>query len=122
MVTACDWAIDIHTPTPTRGGRYVPIAILPHPSLGEAHTRAEEMAHAFGSGWIMRTDTGFYVADLTRASLGDVVNEGDLLCSIVNVYEDEVETITAPARGVFVRSTTLSTVSRGERAATLGLF
>ena len=61
MVRTCDWAIDIHTPT--RGGRYVPIAILPHPSLGESHARAEAMAHAFGSGWIMRTDTGFYVAD-----------------------------------------------------------
>ena len=61
MVKTCDWAIDIHTPT--RGGRYVPIAILPHPSLGESHARAEAMAHAFGSGWIMRTDTGFYVAD-----------------------------------------------------------
>ena len=59
---------------------------------------------------------------LTRASLGDIVNEGDLLCSIVNIYGDEVETITAPAGAVFVRSTTLSTVSRGERAATLGLL
>ena len=61
MVKTCDFAIDIHTPT--RGGRYVPIAILPHPRLGESHARAEAMAHAFGSGWIMRTDTGFYVAD-----------------------------------------------------------
>ena len=194
MVKTCDWAIDIHTPT--RGGRYVPIAILPHPSLGESHARAEAMAHAFGSGWIMRTDTGFYVADgilcveatragvpaftfetgeggrleegviddgavyvrnvmkwlkmidgdpvppektwvmkeflglraqrggllLTRARLGDIVDEGEHLCSIVNIYGDEVETIAAPARGVFVRSTTLSTVSRGERAATLGLL
>ena len=194
LVKACDWAIDIHTPT--RGGRYVPIAILPHPRLGESHARAEEMAHAFGSGWIMRTDTGFYVADgilcveatragvpaftfetgeggrleegvmddgavyvrnvmkwlkmidgepvapettwvmkeflglraqrggllLTRARLGDIVDEGEHLCSIVNIYGDEVETIAAPARGVFVRSTTLSTVSRGERAATLGLL
>ena len=40
----------------------------------------------------------------------------------VDIYGDEVETVTAPARGVFVRSTTLSTVSRGERAATLGLL
>ena len=190
MVKTCDFAIDIHTPT--RGGRYVPIAILPHPSLGESHARAQAMAHAFGSGWIMRTDTGFYVADgilcveatragvpaftfetgeggrleegviddgavyirnvmkwlkmidgdpvapektwvmkeflglrvrrggllLTRARLGDIVDEGAHLCSIVNIYGDEVETVTAPARGVFVRSTTLSTVSRGERAAT----
>ena len=194
MVKTCDWAIDIHTPT--RGGRYVPIAILPHPNLGDNHARAEEMAHAFGSGWIMRTDSGFYVADgilcveatragvpaftfetgeggrleedvidqgaiyvrnvlkwlkmidgdaqpaaktyvmnefvglraqragllLTRVTLGDIVSKGDLLCSIVNIYGDEVERIIAPADGVFVRSTTLSTVSRGERAATLGLF
>ena len=59
---------------------------------------------------------------LTRARLGDLVDEGESLCSIVNVHGDEVETITAPARAVFVRSTTLSTVSRGERAATLGLL
>ena len=32
MVKTCGWAIDIHTPT--RDGRYVPIAILPHPSHG----------------------------------------------------------------------------------------
>ena len=59
---------------------------------------------------------------LTRARLGDIVDEGEHLCSIVNIYGDEVETITAPARGVFVRSTTLSIVSRGEPAATLGLL
>jgi hypothetical protein len=194
MISECDWAVDIHTPT--RGGRYVPIAILPHPDLGAAYGRAEEMAHAFGSGWIMRTDTGFYVADgilcveatragvpsftfetgeggrleedvvdggagyirnvmrwlgmidgdpepaeqtyvmreflglragrggllLTRARLGDLVKAGDVLCSIFNIYGDEVETIVAPEDGVFVRTTTLSTVSRGERAATLGLL
>ena len=194
MICQCDWAVDIHTPT--RGGRYVPIAILPHPVLGEAHERAEAMAHAFGSGWIMRTDSGFYVADgilcveatragvpaftfetgeggrleedviddgagyirnvmrwlemidgtlnppektyvmkefvglraerggllLNRARLGDIVKAGEVLCSIVNIYGDEVETITAPDDGVFVRTTTLSTVSRGERAATLGLL
>ena len=188
MVKTCDWAIDIHTPT--RGGRYVPIAILPHPSLGESHKRAEEMAHAFGSGWIMRTDTGFYVADgilcveatragvpaftfetgeggrleeeiidggalyvrnvmkwlrmidgeplpaaktyvmkeflglratrggllLTRAALGDIVNEGDLLCSIVNIYGDEVETITAPARrGVRALDHALDRIARRAR-------
>ena len=44
MVKTCNWAIDIHTPTP--GGRYVSIAILPHRSLGESHARAEEMAHS----------------------------------------------------------------------------
>ena len=40
----------------------------------------------------------------------------------VDIYGEEVETVTAPARGVFVRSKTLSTVSRGERAAALGLL
>ena len=37
---------------------------------------------------------------LTRARLGDVVEAGEHLCSIVNIRGDEVETITAPARGV----------------------
>lgn len=194
MIRTCDYAVDIHTPT--RGGRYVPIAILPHPSLGAHHARAEEMAHAFGTGWIMRTDSGIYVADgilcveatragvpcftfetgeggrlerevyedgaryiqnvmrwldmidgdtvapetthvmreflglranrggllLPEARLGDLVKAGDRLCSIVNIYGDLVETIDAPRDGVFVRATTLSTVSRGERAATLGLL
>ncbi|MBM3485948.1 MAG: succinylglutamate desuccinylase/aspartoacylase family protein [Alphaproteobacteria bacterium] len=194
LVCRCNWAVDIHTPT--RGGRYVPIAILPHPRLGENHARAEAMAHAMGSGWIMRTDTGFYVADgilcveatragvpsftfetgeggrleedviddgarcirnimrwldmidgapepaarthvmrefvglraqrggllVNRRKLGDVVRKGDVLCSIKNIYGDEVETIIAPADAMFVRTTTLSTVSRGERAATLGLL
>lgn len=61
LITTCDYAIDIHTPT--RGGRYVPITILPHPSLGEAFRRAEELAVAFGSGYIMKTSEGFYVKD-----------------------------------------------------------
>lgn len=193
MIKECDWAVDIHTPT--RGGRYVPIAILPHPSLAD-HARAEEMAQAMGTGWIMRTDSGFYVADgilcveatragvpcftfetgeggrleedvvdsgaqnirnvlhwlgmvdgeivpakqtylmrefvglraqrggllLPKVTLGDLVKKGDLLCSIVNIFGDEVEQIIAPRDGVYVRATTLSTVSRGERAATLGLL
>jgi uncharacterized protein len=61
LITTCDYAIDIHTPT--RGGRYVPITILPHPSLGEAFRRAEDLALAFGSGYIMKTQAGMYVAD-----------------------------------------------------------
>ena len=39
---------------------------------------------------------------------------------LVDIYGDEVEQIIAPQDGVYVRATTLSTVSRGERAATLG--
>jgi predicted deacylase len=61
LIRACDYAIDIHTPT--RGGRYVPIAILPHPGLGEPFRRAEALAHAFGPGYIMKTSEGFYVKD-----------------------------------------------------------
>jgi uncharacterized protein len=61
LITTCQYAIDIHTPT--RGGRYVPIAILPHPLLGESFRRAEDLALAFGSGYLMRTQTGMYVAD-----------------------------------------------------------
>ncbi len=61
LIKTCDYAIDIHTPT--RGGRYVPISILPHPALGEAFRRAENLALAFGSGYIMKTQAGLYVAD-----------------------------------------------------------
>ena len=61
LMTTCDYAIDVHTPT--RGGRYVPITILPHARLGEAFRRAEALALAFGSGYIMQTTEGFYVQD-----------------------------------------------------------
>ncbi len=60
LIRQCDAAIDMHTPT--RGGRYVPIAILPHPSLSE-FSRAEALALAFGSGYVMTTDRGMYVRD-----------------------------------------------------------
>ena len=61
LITTCEYAIDIHTPT--RGGRYVPMTILPHPGLGRTFRRAEELALAFGSGYIMKTSEGFYVKD-----------------------------------------------------------
>jgi predicted deacylase len=61
LITTCDYAIDVHTPT--RGGRYVPITILPHPGLGEAFQRAEALAMAFGSGYVMKTQEGMYVQD-----------------------------------------------------------
>jgi hypothetical protein len=193
IITQCDYAIDVHTPT--RGGRYVPIAILPSPEL-EHHGRAEALAGGLASGWIMRGEAGIYVSrgilcvEATRAGvpsftfeigeggrlepeivrtgavcitnamqwlgmidaphqpaprtyvmrdflgiraqrggllfnevpLGAEVRRGQLLCRIVNVYGDEVERVTAPEDGVFVRATTLSTVSTGERVATLGLL
>ena len=60
LIRECDAAIDVHTPT--RGGRYVPITILPHPSL-PAFAQADALGRAFGSGWIMATDQGMYVRD-----------------------------------------------------------
>ncbi len=60
LIRDCDAAIDVHTPT--RGGRYVPITILPHPSL-PAFGQADALGRAFGSGWIMATDQGMYVRD-----------------------------------------------------------
>jgi predicted deacylase len=192
LIKQCDYALDIHTPT--RGGRYVPIAILPDPSL-PVSKRAEQMAHELGSGWIVRGERGMYISagilcvEATRAGvpcftfeigeggrleeesvatgaqcvlnllsslkmidrpfvappqvhlmrdflgiratrggllitdvkLGQAVKRGDVLGRILNVYGDVVETIISPEDGLFVRSTTLGSVSRGERVATLGL-
>ena len=79
LITSCQYAIDIHTPT--RGGRYVPITILPHPSLGKPFERAEQRALAFGSGYVMRTEKGMYVRDgvlcveATRADVPTIMFE-----------------------------------------------
>jgi predicted deacylase len=194
LIRECRWAIDIHTPT--RGGRYVPISILPPASLGAAARSAEELAVTFGSGYIMKTATGMYVRDgilaveatragvpcftfeigeggrlepeavatgarcvlnalrhlgmipgaieppattvrlrefagvrstrggllYTEVSLGATVGAGARLGRIESVYGDEIEAIVAPADGLFVRTTTLSTVAAGERVATVALF
>lgn len=194
LITQCDYAIDMHTPT--RGGRYVPITILPAATLGTSARRAEELAVAFGSGYIMKTDKGMYVRDgilcveatkrnvpaftfeigeggrlepelvavgvrcvlnalrhlgmvpgavepparvvrmrefvgvrsrrggmlFTEARLGDEVKRGAVLARVMNIYGDDVETITAPADGLFVRTTTLSTVAAGERVVTVALL
>ena len=194
LIGQCCCAIDIHTPT--RGGRYVPIAILPRMALGAAAEAAAWLAEQFATGYIMKTDTGMYVSDgilcveatragipaftceigeggrleramieegvrcvtnvlvalgmiegrrrpppvehvmreflgirarrggllHTVAELGAVVERGEILARIVDIFGDTVETVAAPAAGIFVRATTLSTVSSGERAATLGLL
>jgi predicted deacylase len=60
LIKRSDYAIDIHTPT--RGGRYVPIAILPS-SKEEQFDRVLEFAKAMSPGWIMCNDTGIYVAN-----------------------------------------------------------
>ncbi|MFT0862449.1 succinylglutamate desuccinylase/aspartoacylase family protein [Ancylobacter sp. G4_0304] len=194
MITKCDVALDVHTPT--RGGKYVPIAILPHHAMGEHAKRAEEMAHLLGTGWIVRSERGMYISDgilcveatragvpcftfeigeggrldmdfvetgtqcvlnllkglgmiegarlepevthvmsdfagirathggilVTLVPLGARVTKGDLLCRILDVYGETVEEVTAPVDGLFVRATTLGTVSRGERVATLGVL
>lgn len=194
LIRTCDYAIDLHTPT--RGGRYVPITILPNPGFGDFSKRAEEFGVAFGSGYLVKTDKGMYVRDgvlcveATRAGvpaftfeigeggrlepdmvaigvrcvrnalrflkmipgqlepppravrvrefvglrstrggllttvvdLGAPVRRGDALAKITSVYGDELETIVAPVDGLFIRSTTLSTVATGERVATVGVL
>ena len=193
LIRTCDYAIDLHTPT--RGGRYVPITILPHPGLGDASRRAEDLGVAFGSGYLVKTDKGMYVRDgilcveatragvpaftfeigeggrlepdmvavgarcvrnalrylkmvpgqperpartvrvrefvglratrggllTTEVALGAPVRRGDVLARIASVYGEEIETITSPVDGLYVRSTTLSTVAAGERVATVGV-
>jgi predicted deacylase len=191
LITACDYAIDMHTPT--RGGRYVPITILPPARLGESARRAEELGVAFGSGYVIKTDQGMYVRDgildveatrrgvpaftfetgeggrlepdlvadgtrcvlnalrhlgmlagapeppartvrlrdfhgvrstrggllFTQVALGAMVERGQPLARIVDVWGDEVEQVAAPVDGLFVRTTTLSTVAAGERVVTV---
>lgn len=194
MIETCDFALDIHTPT--RGGRYVPIAILPHSDIGPAADVAERMGRALGTGFVMRGERGMYVSDgilcveatkagipaltfeigeggrleqesiatgtacvlnllrhlkmidgaveapavthvmrdflglrasrggllITEVKLGQAVKQGDLLCRVVDIFDDEVERFVAPVDGLFVRATTLSTVTTGERVATLGVL
>ena len=194
LIRTSEWAIDIHTPT--RGGRYVPISILPSPALGQPARNAEALAEAFGSGFIMKTEVGMYVRDgilnveatragvpcftfeigeggrlepdqveigsrcvlnalrhlgmvpgaveppakvvrmrefvgvrstragllFTEAALGAMVRRGERLARIESVHGDEVEVIPAPADGLFVRTTTLSTVAAGERVVTVGIL
>jgi predicted deacylase len=191
LITGCDYAIDMHTPT--RGGRYVPITILPPARLGADARRAEELGVAFGSGYVMKTDQGMYVRDgilnveatrrgvpaftfetgeggrlepdlvahgvrcvlnalrhlgmlpgaveppartvrmrgfagvrstrggllYTDVPLGEMVKQGQPLARIVSVWGDELEVVTAPVDGLFVRTTTLSTVTAGERVITV---
>ena len=61
LIRSCDFAIDVHTPT--RGGRYAPIALLPDSKLGEPAEKAKEMATAFGSGYVIGDDSSAYAAD-----------------------------------------------------------
>ncbi|HYZ63975.1 MAG TPA: succinylglutamate desuccinylase/aspartoacylase family protein [Acetobacteraceae bacterium] len=193
VISRCDAAIDVHTPT--RGGRYVPIAILPGPGLAGSDA-ARALGEAMGTGWTVAGTEGMYVApgilcvEAARAGipaltfeigeggrlegdcvatgarcvlngmrhlgmldspaelpeqrhlmrgflglragrggllttlpvLGDPVRRGDVLCRIFGVFGDVLETITAPEDGLFVRATTMGTVSQGERVATLGLL
>jgi len=194
LIRQCSCAIDMHTPT--RGGRYVPIAILPPTVLGEAAEAAAWLADQFAPGYVMKTNSGMYVSNgilcveasksgvpsftfeigeggqleqemidrgaqcvrnvlvglgmirgqrrvpatnyvmreflgirarragllYTVATLGSPVKKGDLLARVVDIFGDTVETVVAPEAGVFVRATTLSTVSTGERVVTLGLL
>lgn len=60
LISQCDYALDIHTPT--RGGRYVPIAILPS-AREKKFNDVLEFAKAMSPGWIMCNDSGIYVED-----------------------------------------------------------
>jgi predicted deacylase len=192
IISACDAVVDVHTPT--RGGRYVPIAIVPGPGLA-ASAASLALGEALGTGWVVAANAGMYVARgilcveaaaagipaltfeigeggrLEEASiatgatsilnalrhlgmidsapvlpeqshmmhgflglrahhggllatvppLGAAVRAGDVLCRITDIFGDVLETVTAPQDGLLVRTTTMSTVSQGERVATLGL-
>jgi predicted deacylase len=61
LMRHADYMIDIHTPT--TGGRYAPFAFLPPTRCGDAVTRAEELARAFGADYILANDKGMYVGD-----------------------------------------------------------
>ena len=191
VITCCTAAIDVHTPT--RGGRYVPIAILPGPGLA-ASEASRALGEAMGTGWVVAGTEGMYVApgilcvEAARAgvpaltfeigeggrleeecvatgarcilngmrhlgmldtplepppvthimrgflglrasqggllttipALGSEVRRGDTLCRISGIFGDTLETVVAPQDGLFVRATTMATVSQGERVATLG--
>jgi hypothetical protein len=58
----------------------------------------------------------------TAVELGAPVRRGDVLARIEGVYGDQLETIASPVDGLFIRSTTLSTVAAGERVATVGVL
>jgi uncharacterized protein len=194
LITMCSFAFDIHTPT--RGGRYVPISILPGPALGDNSKEALWLAEQCDSGFIVLGEKGMYVSRgilcveataagvpsftfeigeggrlepeviaegvrcirngliglgmiegtrvapkvhylmrdflnirakrggllFTLAKLGERVEKGQPLARTVDIHGRDVEMFRAPQAGVFVRSTTLSTVSTGERVATLGVF
>jgi predicted deacylase len=60
LIKQCSCAIDIHTPT--RGGRYVPIAILPSMSLGASAERALWLAEQCATGFIVKGERGMYVS------------------------------------------------------------
>ena len=194
LISASSFALDIHTPT--RGGRYVPISILPGMGLGPNSERARWLAEQVSSGFIVLGEKGMYVSRgiqcveataagvpsftfeigeggrlepdvvaeglrcmrnaliglgmiagvrqearvvhvmrdflgmratkggllYTHAVLGSVVEKDTLVAHTENVYGDVVERFVAPERAVFVRATTLSTVSTGERTVTLGLL
>jgi len=194
LIRMCGFAFDIHTPT--RGGRYVPISILPGSGHGENSKRARWLAEQCASGFIVLGTQGMYVSRgilcveapaagvpsftfeigeggrlepdviaegvrcirngliglgmiagtpevptvshvmrdflgiraerggllFTLAKLGERVGKGQPLARTVDIHGREVEMFRAPQDGVFVRSTTLSTVSTGERVATLGVF
>jgi predicted deacylase len=98
LIGYCDYALDTHTQT--RGGRYVPIAILPHQKLGPAAQTAEQMAHALGTGWVMRGESGIYVSDGGLCNEATTVGIPALTFEIGEVGRLEEDSVATGARCV----------------------
>ena len=79
-----------------------------------------------GQGHVMRGFLGLRAGQggllTTVQELGAAMHRGDILCRISGVFGDVLEEIAAPRDGLFVRATTMGTVSQGECVATLGLL
>jgi predicted deacylase len=193
FVKRANFVIDMHTPTV--GGRYVPFAFLPPPSVGEAARAAKEIAGSTGVDAVLSTNTGVYVQETSvhvvaarrgipafgiemgeggrvepdlvgrgsggilnalrhvgildgprlempaprvlkefvvirarrgglwqpKVGLGDWVEAGAAIGSIIDSTGEPMEEISSPVAGLFVRATTFPSVCTGERVGQIGV-
>ena len=92
---------------------------LRHLGLLESPLEPPENIHVARGFLGLRATQGGLLA--TVPALGEAVRAGEAPCRIHGVFGDLLEEIIAPQDGLFVRATTMATVSQGERVATLGL-
>ena len=78
-------------------------------TLGQEVLKVKDLA--------LKRSNGIYAVDHVSFS----VRAGEVVCQIASVFGECDETITAPQDGYLVRTTTMATVSQGERVATLGI-